>query len=310
MKKVLLKNLFVSFILMLFFGASLQAATKINQIVAVVGEEFLTLYDLEELCAPIYQRFIKPEMPLEEKEKIKEEIRKRVLNEWIEDTLVGLEAKKYGFKVEDEELEAYLKEEIKAAGGEDKFKQMLKEKGSTLEEYKKKVRENLLKIKLVQFMLKEKVVVTDDELKPLYAEEIKKYDKSFRYWLSVLITKEEPLANTVYEESIKGKPLEELIKGLPKEKVSFFNESFKEEDLDPKILEKVKELNPGELSKPFKVGENFYLIKLSKKGENEPPSFEELKPKLKQKLFEEKAQKFIENWIKELKEKRYVKIYL
>ncbi|QER42785.1 hypothetical protein F1847_08510 [Thermodesulfobacterium sp. TA1] len=310
MRHNLLKGFLLFFFLVIPIFSYAQAVVKINQIVAVVGEEFLTLYELEDLCAPFYQKFLKPEMSSEEKEKVKEEIRNKVLNDWIEDTLVGLEAKKYGFKVEDEEIEAYLKEEIKSLGGEENFKQRLKEKGLTLEEYKKKIKDILLKMRLVHFMLKEKIVITDEDLKPLYAEEIKRYDKSFRYWLSVFITKDEGLAKSLYEELVKGKTFEDLIKNLSKEKGMFFNESFKEEELDPKVLQKVKELKPEEIAEPLKVGDNFYLIKLIKKGENEPPAFEELKPRLKQKLFEEKAQKFIEKWIKELKEKRYVKIYL
>lgn len=310
------KVLALFFLLSLFFfpvkGFSFQ---KINQIVAVVGEEFLTLYELEEMCTPFYLKLIPPEVLPTQKEAMKEEIRKRVLKNWIEETLLALEAKKYGFFVTDEEIESYLKEEIKALGGEEKLEKMLKEKGLTKEEYRNLIKDNLLKIKLVQFQVKEKVVVTEEEMRKLYQEIVKNYDRASKYWLDIFIVKEsEEIANQIYSKVLNSKDWEEVYKEVQrmfeKKVVDFLKDAFKETELNKEILEKLVNLNPGEVIPPLKIGNFYYLIKLEKKGIDEPPFYEELKPRLQQKIFEEKAQKFLEKWIKELEEKKYIRIYL
>lgn len=294
---------------------SVLASQKINQIVAVVGEEFLTLYELEEMCSPFYARLIPSHASAAQIEAMKEEIRKRVLKNWIEETLLSIEAKKYGFSVTDEEVEAYLKEEMKALGGEDKLEKMLKEKGLTREEYKHKIKDTLLKIKLVQFQVREKVVVTEDEMKKLYQELIKNYDRTAKYWLSILMVREdEELAKQIYAQTMEEKDLsrvyiknQELKEG---KKLEFLQDTFKEEELSQEILQKIIHIKPGEVLSPFKIGNIYYIVKLEKKGLDEPPSFEELKSRLQQRIFEEKAQKFLEKWIRELEERKYVRVYL
>lgn len=294
---------------------SVSASQKINQIVAVVGEEFLTFYELEEMCSPFYARLIPPHASAAQIETMKEEIRKKVLKNWIEETLLSLEAKRYGFSVTDEEVETYLREEIKALGGEDKLQKMLKEKGLTKEDYKQRIRDTLLKIKLVQFQVREKVVVTEDEMKKLYQELIKNYDRTPKYWLSLLLVKEdEELAKRIYAQAIEEGDLskvynksQELREG---KKIEFLQDAFKEDELSREILQKIIHLNPGEVLSPLRIGDIYYIIKLEKKGLDEPPSFEDLKPRLQQRIFEERAQKFLEKWIRELEERKYVKVYL
>ncbi len=303
------KLIFLAVFFVLFWINFLSATKVVNKIVAVVGDEFLTLYELNELCKPYFEKLSKSDLPPEEKELLKKEIQKKVLKSWIEDTLIGLEAKKYNLTVTDEEVEKYLETE-KNFLGEEKFKEFLKQQGLTLQDYKKKLKDKLLKIKLVQLQVKEKVVITEEELKKAYKEAIKNYDKGYKYWLSILIVKNKDLTNKIYQEINQGRSLEEIVKAYPNQLKFIKNETFKEEELAPEILETLKKLKPGDITKPINISNNFYIIKLIKKDYNKPPSFEELKPKLYKKLFEKKAQAYIEKWIKDLQEKRYIKIFL
>ncbi|WP_038056560.1 SurA N-terminal domain-containing protein [Thermodesulfobacterium hydrogeniphilum] len=304
------KLIFVVVLFILFWIDLLPATKVVNKIVAVVGDKFLTLYELNKLCKPYFEKFLKSDMPPEEKELLKKEIQKKVLKDWVEDTLIGLEAKKYNLTVTDEEVEKYLEAEKKSLG-EEKFKEILKQQGLTLQDYKQKLKDKLLKIKLVQLQVKEKVVITDEELKKAYKEAIKNYDdKDYKYWISILIVKNKDLTNKIYQEINQGVSLEEIVKTYPNQLKFIKNEAFKEEELAPEILETLKNLKPGDITKPININNNFYIIKLIKKGYNKPPSFEKLKPKLYKKLFEKKAQAYIEKWIKDLQEKRYIKIFL
>jgi len=277
----------------------------------VVGDEFLTLYDLDEMCKPYFERFINPELPLEEKEKIKNQIRKNLLKGWIEESILKIEAKKYGLTVSDEELKKVLTEEINSIGGEEVLKEYLKKQGISYEEYKEKVRDKILKFKFVQIQLKGKVVITEEELKKAYEETIKNYDPTPKYWLSVLIINgDEKLASSIYEEILQGKSFEEVYKTYSENVQLIKEESFKRDELVSEILEKLKNISPGEVTPVIKKDEKYYIIRLLRTEEGEVPSFEEMREKLYQKLFELKAQAVLEKWINELEEKRYIKIYL
>lgn len=307
MKKTVVNLLFFC---LLFFVSPLFSET-INKIVAVVGDEFLTFYDLEEMCKPYFERFINPDLPIEEKEKIKDQIRRQILKGWIEESVLKIEAKKYGLDVTDEELERVLKNEIESIGGEDKLKEYLKKQGISYEEYKEKLRDKLLKIKLVQIQVKGKVLVTDEELKKAYEDAIKNYDASPKYLLSVLIINgDESLASSIYEEILQGKSFDEIYQTYSQNVQFIKEETFKKEELTPEILKELESISPGEVTPVIKRGNQFYIIRLLETEKGVPPSFEEMKEKLYQKLFELKAQKVLEKWIKELEEKRYVKIYL
>ncbi|MDM7202772.1 MAG: hypothetical protein P3W84_000895 [Thermodesulfobacteriaceae bacterium] len=52
------------------------------------------------------------------------------------------------------------------------------------------------------------------------------------------------------------------------------------------------------------------MIRLLKIEKGSPPTYEELKKELYEELFQKKAKEYLEKWIKELKETKFIKVYL
>jgi len=294
MKKVILSLLF----LFCFTGWA-YSGRVVNKIVAVVGDEVLTLYELEQMAEPFYQKFIKPDMDPLEAEAIKNRIRKELLDQWIEDTVIGLEAKKYKIGVSEEELAQFLKENEKRFDGTQE----------NTDELKKKLRDQLIKIKFVQLSVRDKIAIPETELKKAYEEYIKNYDPTPKYELEILIIKEELLSKELYEEALRGRPLKTLSEEH-REQTIYIRETFKEDELDKAILFALKDLKEGEILPLQKRGEVYQIIRLVKKSRGTPPSFEEVKGELYERLFQKKAQEYLEKWIKDLKESKFVKVYL
>ncbi|MFN4131614.1 MAG: peptidyl-prolyl cis-trans isomerase [Caldimicrobium sp.] len=292
-----MKRLFILLLLFSLFPYTLLYATTINKIVAVVGDEVLTLYELDQMVDNYYHHFVKKELPPEELNKIREKLRKDLLAQWIEDTVIGLEVKKYGIKVSDEEVAEFFKEELN------------KEKGELTPEEKEKLKDSLKKMKFIQLMVREKIAIPEDELKKAYKEYIKNYDPTPKYKLEVLIVKEELLVKELYESALRGISLQELWK-KNQENTQYISEIFKEEEIEKNLREQLKELKPGELLEPIKRGEVYQIIRLVKKEEGNPPAFEEIRKNLYEELFQKKAKDYLEKWIKELKESKFVKVYL
>jgi len=301
--------LLLALLFWLFFWAKTPKAEVVNKIVAVVGSEVLTLYELENLAQPLYQQFLTQNLSLEEKERLKTQIRKEVVERWIEDTVIGLEAKKHKITVSDEEFNRFYEAEVKRFGGEERLKEELAKEGKTIEEYKKNLREQLTKIKFVQVMVGSKIAIPEEELKKLYQERIKNFDPSPRYELEVLIIRDEGLLSEVEDLLKRGERLREIASSYP-EKISYVKETFKEEELDKELLSLLKDMNPGSYTPPLKRGNVYHIVKLVKKLAGEPPKFEEMRDSLYEELFNQRAKEYLERWIKELKETKFVKIYL
>ncbi|RKX60558.1 MAG: hypothetical protein DRP29_02425 [Thermodesulfobacteriota bacterium] len=305
-KKTIIFSIFFFFLSQIIFAEKL-----VNKIVAVVGENFLTLYELNKMIEPFYKNIITSNMTDIQKEEIKKRLQKEILYRWIQDTLIETEAKKYNITVSNEEVENYLNEEIKTFGGKERFITELKKQGIPFEEYKKRIKKELLKIKFIQFQVRGKIVITDEELRNAYMEVIKNYDREPKYYLKVLlINGDKETAQKIYDKILKGESFEKI-----REEYSFTTEILnnvvlKKSEIDPEILKEVEKLKENQITQPIEKEGIFQIIKLLKKEKGIPPSFEELKPKLFQKLFEEKAQKYIEKWMKELKEKRYIRVFL
>ncbi len=280
-------------------GQNLNSSKVINKIVAVVGEEFLTLYELDQMAEPFYNKIILPETPKETAEEIKNKIRKELLEQWIEDTLIGLEAKKYGIQVSDEEIENFLKVELKK---EENLK-------DSSEELKEKIRDRLVKIKFIQIMVRDKIAIPETEIKRVYEEKIKNFNPIPKYELEILVIKEDLLVKELYEEGLRGKSFQEIHQ-KNKEHTFYFQEVFLENEIDEKIREILQNLKPHEITEPLKRGNSYQIIRLIKKSSGSPPQYEEIKKELYEEIFQKNAQDYLEKWIKELKDKKFIKVYL
>ncbi len=305
----MVRPLLLALVSLLLFWAKTLNAEVVNKVVAVVGSEVLTLYELENLAQPLYQEFLNQNLPLEEKERLKAQIRREILDRWIEDTVIGLEAKKHKITVSDEEFNRFYQAEVKRFGGEERLKEELAKGGKTLEDYKKNLREQLTKIKFVQIMVGSKIAIPEEDLKRLYQEKLKNFDQSPKYELEVLIVKDEGVLPEVEDMLKRGEELKEVAFRYP-DKVSYVKETFKEEELDKELLSLLKDMNPGSHTSPLKRGNVYHVVKLVKKLAGEPPKFEEIRDALYEELFNQRAKEYLERWIKELKETRFVKIYL
>ncbi|MFN3406546.1 MAG: SurA N-terminal domain-containing protein [Caldimicrobium sp.] len=293
MKRVFL-TIFAVFIFI--FNPLNLPATLHNKIVAVVGDEILTLYELDQMLASYLKQLEGKSLSAEEKNKLKDKLRKELLDQWVEDTLIGLEAKKYGIKVTDEELQTFIKENLGTASQE------------ITSEEKEKIRDRLRKIKFIQIIVRERIVIPESEIKKAYEDYVKKHDSIPKYKLEVLLLMDKQKAEEIYDLALKGKTFKELAQ-QNLEGIQYLAETFKESELDRALLEEIKNLKPGEILPPKKRGEQYQIIKLLKK-EEEIPSYEEIKKELYEELFQQKAKEFLEKWIKELKESKFIKIYL
>jgi parvulin-like peptidyl-prolyl isomerase len=84
--------------------------------------------------------------------------------------------------------------------------------------------------------------------------------------------------------------------------------TIKQGHLDKTLEDAVVKLKPGEASPWVQAKNGWYLLKLEEKKESRLLTFEEAKRKIEDKIFQQKRQKKLDEFLKDLKGKSYIKI--
>ena len=84
--------------------------------------------------------------------------------------------------------------------------------------------------------------------------------------------------------------------------------SFKQGQLEKSLEQAVEKLKVGEMTPWLNVRDVWSLLKLEERKESRLKSFEEARKDIEQKLYDQEGQKRLVKYLKELKEKSFIKI--
>jgi len=293
--------------------AGVSQAVIVDRIVAVVNKEVITLSELEEAAKPFLQHiFSQVKDPLE-RERLARQVRKEILDQLINNLLVDEEVKRLHITVTDEEIDQFI-ERFKSQQGftEEEFRRFLASQGLTMREYREKVAEQIKRIKLIQFQVRERIVITDEEIRKYYEEHYAKGGEKYEL-AAVIISGEDAAqkAKAALKEIEAGKPFAEVAA-----KYSAIPDSgkglgaFSLEELSPVVREVIQKLQPGEVSVPVQVGENWEIFKLLGIKKVSQEELAHLRPEIENRLYQEKVDQFFKKWLKDLRKRSYIRINL
>ena len=275
------KTLFLGatiFILGLSVVLASQLFSESEIVLAKVGEVLITQRNLGELMNRYTQ--IRKGIPLTVEDK------KMLLDNFIKGTVLAMEAEREKMDERPEvksKLEVYRAEVLMQEYVNSKIQPSITVTESEVEE---KVRGNPNLIPKVTLTLKEILVKTEKEAQAIY-EELKK-GKDFS-----TIASEKSLAPTQIYGGLK--------KPVPGGQM-------------PKALEEVAfKLKKGELSKPIKTDEGYYILSLVDKQERAPEEIKRLEGMIKERIekieIAKKTQEMVAKKVEELKKNTKIEVY-
>ncbi|MDA8126493.1 MAG: peptidylprolyl isomerase [Deltaproteobacteria bacterium] len=306
-----------------FLSLSAQAAVM-DRVVAVVNEEVITQSELNSALEPYLSR-LNSFVGLE-RDKAFAETRLGLLNRMIDELLMAQQAKKNGVNVSDDDINATIKDLLskKNMSLADLLKALDKE-GVSLEGYKKSLKDQILRIKVIQQEVKTRASVSDDEIAEYYRRHREDYEGTesvrVRQIFLPLPKEEEPALKgkvrmqmvEIHKRLLSGQPFEALAAQFSQGPAaeSGGDIGFIEKGM---ILAEVEEvalrLPVNKISDVIESSVGFHVIQVTDRRGAGLKSIESVRNEIREKIEQEKMDKKVQEWIETLRTKSHIEIRL
>lgn len=298
---------------------SLAAGQVVEEIVAIVNVDVITLSQYKEQYDSTVQQ-MRAALQGEEYEKQYAMLKKEMLNMMITDLLLMQQAKEKDLNV-GEQLKAAvenIKKENNIASDDD-LKRGLQQQGMDYDQWIKQLEDNMLKQGVIYSEVDRSIVLDDSEIIGYYRLHPQEFTEPEEYKIRAVYLSMEGKAPAALEEKKKeigdkvkaGEPFNVLAKGYsdgPAKESEGDLGKFKKGELDKALELAVSKLKAGETSGWVETKNGWYLLKLEEKKDSRLMTFEEVKKNVEESLYAQKKDKKLEEYLKGLKEKSYIKI--
>jgi peptidyl-prolyl cis-trans isomerase SurA len=299
-------------------------AAVVDRIVAVVNEDVITLYDIENLMRPVLQNIKAQRLPPEREIQAVAKLRNEMLNNLIDTKLTEQEVKRYNITITEEEVDNYIRQlKQRRPTTDEQLRALLAEQGMTLEDYRKEIKLQLQRTKLVNREVRSRVVITEADIKAYYEKNKSKYGGGTRYHLWNLFVKlpaqaspanreaAQDLLAEVLAELRRGRPFLEIVR-LSAERSSDVQGSdlglFRVEELTPQLREVVRGLKPGQFSGVVESDFGYQIVYVQEIQETASKPLAQVESEIQDILFRERVDDRFSSWLSDLRKRSHIKI--
>ncbi len=306
-----------------FLCTSVQAAG--DRIVAVVNDEVITLSELDGAFAP-YQERLGATYKGAERDKALTESRLNILNRMIDDVLMEQQSRKAGIVIRDEDVNNAIDDLLKRRNlSRDELRKALEREGITLEAYRKGMRDQLVRVRLVQREIKSKVAISDEEIGGYYRKHRADYEGKeavrIKQILLLLPKNASPAAReklradaeTIHRRLLGGEPFD-LISANHSQgpaanaggDIGYIEKGM----ILPEVESVAFSLPLDQISAVIESPVGFHIIRVIDRRGAGIKSIESVREEIREKLDMEKVEKKFEEWLTALRAKSHIEIKL
>lgn len=295
------------FMIFLLYIGNPTFAELINRVIAVVNGEVITESELWERATKLVAIKKLDELDAEE-EKL---ILRQALQDLIDDRLVLAYAKQKGIKVSKAEVEKRINAIKERFPTEMEFLQSLEEEGLSYEVLYEKIREDILKKKVINLEVRKKIEIHPDEIKAYYESHKDEFTKPARVKIVKICFKKEDNSKEKVEQVkellSKGIPFEQLLAnygGKEESKGTWIEKGKFKEEVENVLFK----LRIGEVSPIIETEGAFYIFQVLDKEEARLLPLSEVKDKVYEILYREKFKQHFDEFIARLKRDAHIEI--
>ncbi|MGM0751700.1 MAG: peptidylprolyl isomerase [Bacillota bacterium] len=224
------------------------------------------------------------------------------LDTLIAEKIVELESDKKEITVKDSEIDEEL-ESIKASyGGEEAFNEALASSGTSLDS----VKENIQSFLLTEKLLKDRVSISDDQIKEYFEANKDSFAQNEQVEASHILVEDEKTAQEVKTKLDDGGDFAELAKEYSTDTSNVESGGelgyFAKGEMVTEFDDKAFAMKKGEISEPVKTEFGYHIIKVTDKKEAKEAVLDDHKEEIKDILFDQALQTEYGTWFEEQKE--------
>ncbi len=319
----------ILFILVLI-GLSISKGTitcragMIDRVLAIVNEEIITLSDLNLLYMPYLDDIKERGYSLEQQRELLFKARGKFLDEIIRQKLTDQAIKRSKVRVAEKQIVDQIAR-IKNAYGysDDEFIEALQNQGLTLDDYRRRLKEQILRENLINLEVVSKIVITPADIKAYYEKHSDLYAGKKQYHLRNIIMPVSPADEEEFKRGIHQKMelvLERLKKGQSFETLArTYSESpfaaeggdlglFDADQLSPQIQAALKGLKTGEYTSILDTEQGYQIFFIENIVSAQGKSLAEATPEIQEKVYETIVDQKFQKWLENLRKRSHIKI--
>ncbi|MEZ4525926.1 MAG: SurA N-terminal domain-containing protein [Desulfobacterales bacterium] len=306
------------------FTPGLAQCEVVDRVVAVVNDDIVSLTELNRFAAPYAEKIREADYSDEKKGEMLFKLREDILSQLIDQKLTDQEARRANISVSEKEVDNAI-ERVKQAGSysDAQLREGLKKEGLTMEEYRSRIKEQILRTKLVNLEVKSKIVLTEDEVKKYYEEHREEYQGGKKYRLRNILLSVPSFAEESEKNEIR-KRMESIVKAF-KKGTSFatlareFSESSHAEEggylgefpfdgISPQLKSALFDLREGDITGILDTEQGFQIFFIEKIISASDKTLEEATIEIEEKLYNEVINKQFRTWLEDLRKRSYIRI--
>jgi parvulin-like peptidyl-prolyl isomerase len=322
----MIKKWFPLFFIFFLLVPSLSQGRVVDQVAGIVGGDVITLSDVD-AAMPWYGRaqLLDEGNPLDKEIRLRE-ARKAVLEMIIEERLLQRVAQQYNIKVEEEEINKTI-EQMKQSGNMDdaRFNKELAANGFTAEGYRHFLKDQIMRSRIADAIIKPKLSMADDKLREYYKNHADNYLAPQVRVSQILIQvpaeakpKDWETAKTKIEKVLqgikKGETFEKMAALYSDDKATAHSGGdlgfFTKGEMIPSLEAVVFAMEIGGVTGVIQSSQGLHLFKVADKKPGALPAFEDVKNRVMEDYYREELTKLYAKWLEDLKARADVEIKL
>jgi peptidyl-prolyl cis-trans isomerase SurA len=310
---------------MLLTGGTRAHAELVDKVAAVVNRDIIPLSEVQLRAAPEMQR-VNSELDPRRRTEARAQLMKSALDTLIGEKLMESEVQALGITTSDAEVDELVQDVIKQNNVPDiaQFEKLLVGEGYTLASYKDMLRKRVVRDKLLRMKVGPKVKVTEEDLKAAYTQysrlESEDVEVHARHILVQVDAKASAEQVAAAKQKAEGIAQEARRPGMDFASLARARSEgpsaadggdlgyFKRGVMVPAFEKAAFNLKEGEVSEPIRTNFGWHILKVEERRNVALASFDEMRPKLEAKLLNEKTEKFLDQYVQELRSKANVEV--
>lgn len=305
------KIIYVLVAMLALSASAVQAQPQVvDRIIGVVNGEIITLYELNDSMKPVYEQLGDRQLTDSDRKQL-EMIRRQLFEQMINDILLVQTANSHGIEVSDGDVENYIQATMEERGwSEDDYQKYVKDRGLTMSEAYERVRNDMLRHRLLSSMVYKQIVVTDKDVREYFDEHSADFDTGRMVELRLIYLDSLDEILSIRKKIVDGEmtfaeAADKFSKGPGAGQGGDLGQ-MAWDDLSQEWRDALEGMEVGAVSTPFKVQNGVALLTIVSEGDGTEMAFEEVKDGIFNQLMAARKEEVLREYVKSLRDKAVI----